>query len=168
LLPAGFRCGAFTPEHFAAGRFYQVRQRPMRVNLSDVAASSAHVPPNSEGSRIRKVPSFDREKELLRIGPKRVDCCGSLCARNHLETFSTRSVLSVRWVPGRRILSNAIPANGLSAPTSDRSEEAECNAPPLWVLRAHGLLKLTPTGHRRLGRPRYLSKKRSALKARKK
>jgi hypothetical protein len=44
------------------------------------------------------------------------------------------SVLSVRWVPGRRILSNAIPANGLSAPTFDRSEDAECNAPPNGVL----------------------------------
>jgi hypothetical protein len=42
-----------------------------------------------QGSRIRKVPSLDREKEVLRIGPKRVDCCGSLCARNDLETFST-------------------------------------------------------------------------------
>jgi hypothetical protein len=25
-------------------------------------------------------PSLEREKELLRGGPKREDCCGSLCA----------------------------------------------------------------------------------------
>jgi hypothetical protein len=34
-------------------------------------------------------PSLDREKELLRGGPKRLDGCGSLCAWNDLETFST-------------------------------------------------------------------------------
>ena len=60
------------------------------------------------------------------------------------------SVLSVRWVPGRRILSNAIPANGLSAPTSDRSEDAECNVAPNGVLvgapPAATSLKLTPMG----------------------
>jgi hypothetical protein len=49
------------------------------------------------------------------------------------------SVLNMRLVQGAsraggfaeedRILANVIPANGLSAPTSDRSEEAECNAP---------------------------------------
>jgi hypothetical protein len=30
-------------------------------------------------------PSLDREKELLRVGPKRVDCRGSLCVWNDLE-----------------------------------------------------------------------------------
>jgi hypothetical protein len=35
------------------------------------------------------VPSLDREKDLLRGGPKRVDCCGSLGAWNDVETFST-------------------------------------------------------------------------------
>jgi hypothetical protein len=50
------------------------------------------------------------------------------------------SVLSVRWVPGRRILLNATPANGLSAPTSGRAEHAECNAPPIWVVIACYLL----------------------------
>ena len=33
-------------------------------------------------------PSLDREKELLRGGPKRVDCRGSLCVWNDLDTFS--------------------------------------------------------------------------------
>jgi hypothetical protein len=51
------------------------------------------------------------------------------------------SVLSVRLVLGRRILAHAIPANGLFAPTSDRSEDAECNAPPSWVLAARSCLK---------------------------
>ena len=50
------------------------------------------------------------------------------------------NVLSMRGVPGRRILSNAIPANGLCAPTSDRSEHAECNAPPTWGPPAASLL----------------------------
>ena len=46
------------------------------------------------------------------------------------------SVLSVRLVPrGRRILSNAIPVNGLSASISDRSEDAACKALPFWVVR---------------------------------
>ena len=87
-------------------------------------------------------PSLDREDKLLRGGPKRVDCCGSLCAWNDLETFFNPSVLSERLVPGRRILWNTIPANGLFAPTSDRSEDAECNAPPSWVLAARQLLLL--------------------------
>jgi hypothetical protein len=39
-------------------------------------------------------------------------------------------------VPRRRILSNAILANGLSAPIFDGSEDAECNAPPFCVVRA--------------------------------
>jgi CheY-like chemotaxis protein len=41
------------------------------------------------GSRIRMVPSSNREKELSRGGPKHVDCYGSLCAWNDLETFAT-------------------------------------------------------------------------------
>jgi hypothetical protein len=45
--------------------------------------------------------------------------------------FFTSSVLNVRWVPGRRILLNATPANSLSAPTPNRPEHAECNAPPV-------------------------------------
>jgi hypothetical protein len=46
----------------------------MRVNLSDVAPGGVHAQPASEGSRIRKDLSLDREKELLRGGPNRVDC----------------------------------------------------------------------------------------------
>ena len=57
----------------------------------DVAAGGAHAPPLAEGSRIKMVPSLDREKELLRGGPKRVDCCGSLCAWNDLETSSAQA-----------------------------------------------------------------------------
>jgi hypothetical protein len=34
-------------------------------------------------------PSLNREEKLSRGGPKRVDSCGSLCAWNDLETFST-------------------------------------------------------------------------------
>jgi len=66
-----------------------VRQSPLGVNLNDVAAGGAHAPPLAKGSRIKMVLSLDREKELLRGGPKRVDCSGSLCAWNDLETFST-------------------------------------------------------------------------------
>jgi hypothetical protein len=44
------------------------------------------------------------------------------------EVFNP-SVLSVRWVPGRRISSNAIPANGLFAPTSDRCEDRGMQRP---------------------------------------
>jgi hypothetical protein len=88
------------------------------------------------------VPSLDREKEviaswaetrgLLRL-PVRVEL-----PRNVFYP----SVLSVRCVPGRRISSNAIPAKGLFAPRSDRAEDAECNAPPSWVLVARPLLLL--------------------------
>jgi hypothetical protein len=35
-----------------------------RINLSDVAAVGAHAPPMTEGSRIRQVPSLDREKDI--------------------------------------------------------------------------------------------------------
>ena len=41
------------------------------------------------------------------------------------------TVLNGVGAPGRRILSNATPVNGLSAPTRDRPEDAECNAPPI-------------------------------------
>jgi hypothetical protein len=61
----------------------------MGVNLRGVAAGGVHAPPLAEGSRIKTLTSLDREKELLRVGPKRVDCCGSLCGGNDLETFST-------------------------------------------------------------------------------
>jgi hypothetical protein len=50
------------------------------------------------------------------------------------------SVLNLCGSPGRRILSNAAPANGLSASTCCRPGHAECNAPPQGALRAHGLL----------------------------
>jgi hypothetical protein len=75
----------------------------MRVNLRGVAAGSAHAASLAEGSPIKMDPSLDREEKLLRGGPKRVDCCGSLCAWNDLETFFNPSVLSVRLVPGRPI-----------------------------------------------------------------
>jgi hypothetical protein len=81
-------------------------------------------------------PSLDREKELSRGW---AETRGLLRLPVRVEPprdVFNPSVLSVRLVPGRRILSNAIPANGLCAPTSDRSEDAECNAPPFWVVRA--------------------------------
>jgi hypothetical protein len=56
-------------------------------NLRELAAVGAHAPPLAEGSRIKMVPSLEREKELLRGGPKRVDCRGSLCAWKDLEMF---------------------------------------------------------------------------------
>src|ERR1700740_3531463 len=92
----------------------------------------------SRGAALEPFRPLDREQELSRGRPKRVDCRGSRCAWNDLKTFSTPSVLNVRLDQGAsraggfaeedRILSNLIPANGLSASTSDRSEEAECNA----------------------------------------
>ena len=44
------------------------RPPPMRVNVSDVAAVGAHTLPITEGSRIRQVPSSDREKDLREAG----------------------------------------------------------------------------------------------------
>jgi hypothetical protein len=38
-----------------------------------------------EGSRIGKGPALDPEKDILRDEPKRMDCCGSLCAWNDLS-----------------------------------------------------------------------------------
>jgi hypothetical protein len=38
------------------------------------------------------VPSLDQEKELWRGGPKRVDCCGSLCAWNDLVSCPINNV----------------------------------------------------------------------------
>jgi hypothetical protein len=61
----------------------------MRVNLRELAVVGAHAPPLAEGSRIKMVPSLEREKELLRGGPKRVAGCGSLGVWKDLETFST-------------------------------------------------------------------------------
>jgi hypothetical protein len=81
-------------------------------------------------------PSLDRERELSRGW---AETRGLLRLPVRVEPprdVFNPSVLSVRLVPGRRILSNAIPANGLCAPTSDRSEDAECNAPPFWLARA--------------------------------
>jgi hypothetical protein len=102
----------------------------MLVNLSEVAAGGAHAPPGPEGSRIRKIQSLDRGKGII---ARRTETRGLLRLPVRVErprdVFSP-SVLSIRWIPGRRILLNAIPAKGLSASTSDRPEEAECNAPP--------------------------------------
>ena len=78
------------------------------------------------GPRKASIARWAETRGLLRL-PVRVE--------RPTDVFNP-SVLSVRLVPGRRIFSNAIPANGLSAPTADRSEDAECNAPPFWVLVA--------------------------------
>jgi hypothetical protein len=82
------------------------------------------------------VPSLDRKGELLEGGPETRGLLRLPVRVERPRDVFNPSVLSVRLVPGRRILSNAIPANGLSAPTSDRSEDAECNAPPFGVVRA--------------------------------
>jgi hypothetical protein len=63
------------------------------------------------------------------------------CVERPRDVFNP-NVSSVRCVPGRRVLLNATPANGLFAPTSDRSEDVECNAPPSWALVARHLLLL--------------------------
>jgi hypothetical protein len=76
--------------------------------------------------RKRNYREVGRTRGLLRL-PVRVE--------QPRDVFNL-SVLSVRLVPGRRILPNAIPGNGLSAPASDRSEDAECDAPPFWWMRA--------------------------------
>jgi hypothetical protein len=62
------------------------------------------------------VLSLDQEQELLRGGPKRVDCLPEdfrwlrlpVRVERPRDVFNP-SVLGVRLVPGRRILSNAIP-----------------------------------------------------------
>jgi hypothetical protein len=56
-------------------------------------------------------------------------------AWNDVETFST-TAFERALSPGRRILLNATPGKGLSGPTSDRPQNAECNAPPNWVVVA--------------------------------
>jgi hypothetical protein len=65
---------------------------PIGVNLRGVAAGGANAPPLAEGSRIKMVPSLDPEKELLRGGLKRVDCCGSLCAGTTQGRFQPQRV----------------------------------------------------------------------------
>src|ERR1700740_1404257 len=52
-------------------------------------AVGARALPRPEAGRIVQVPSWDQKQEVLRGGPKRVDCCGSLSAWNDLETFLT-------------------------------------------------------------------------------
>ena len=70
-------------------------------------------------------PSLDREKEFARWAETRGLLRLPVRVEQPRDVFNP-SVLSVRSVPGRRISSNAIPASGLFAPTSDRSEDAEC------------------------------------------
>ena len=106
--------------------------------------------PSAEGSRIRNVPSLGPRTGTI---ARQAQTCGlprlPLRVERPKDVFNP-SVLNVRLVQGAsraggfaeedRILSNVIPANGLSASTSDRSEEAECNAPPIWVVVARHLL----------------------------
>jgi hypothetical protein len=125
----------------------------MRVNLRDVAAVGAHAPPLAEGSRIKMVPSLEREKGIIaRWAETRGLLRLPVRAKRSRDVFNS-SVLSVRLVPGRRILSNAIPANGLFAPTSDRAEEGGMQRPSVpgsaCAPTAATSLKLTPMGRRR-------------------
>ena len=66
-------------------------------------------------------------RELLRL-PVRVE--------RPRRRFQPQRVERVLGSLGRRVLSNATPAKGLSAPTSDKPENAECNAPPTWLVVA--------------------------------
>jgi hypothetical protein len=75
------------------------------------------------------VPSLDREEEVSRGGAETRGLLRLPVRVERPKDVFNPSVLSVRWVPGRRILSNATPANSLFAPTCDRPENAECNAP---------------------------------------
>ena len=51
------------------------------------------------------------------------------------------SVLNVRRAQGRRVLPSATATDGLSAPTRDKPEDAECNAPPIEVVIPRHLLR---------------------------
>jgi hypothetical protein len=70
------------------------------------------------------------------------------CAPGTRENVFNPRVLNVRRVQGRRVLSSTTPAKSPSAATSDRAENAECNAPPSWgrgyAPPAMMSLKLTP------------------------
>jgi hypothetical protein len=88
---------------------FSIRQLPIGVNLSAIAAGSAHAPPLAEGSRIKMVPSLEREKEL---SIRRAETRGWLRLPGRVERprdVFNPSVLNVRWVPGRRILLNVTP-----------------------------------------------------------
>src|ERR1700756_1857585 len=50
--------------------------------------------PSAEGAALDAFRPLDREQELSRGRPKRVDCRGSRCAWNDLKTFSTSACLT--------------------------------------------------------------------------
>jgi hypothetical protein len=62
---------------------------PAHVRQLERRSSNWRAHPTHKGSRIREVLSLDREKDYRDARPKRVDCCGSLCAGNEIEMFST-------------------------------------------------------------------------------
>jgi hypothetical protein len=63
-----FQNGSFGSHSEICVNLQLVCHRPTAVHasqLSDVAAGCAYAPPMTEGSRIGKVPSLGREKDLL-------------------------------------------------------------------------------------------------------
>jgi hypothetical protein len=68
------------------------------------------------------------------LAPKTFGGRGSLGAWNEAEAFLNPSARTYVEARGRRILLNATAANSLSAPTRDRPENTECNAPPIEVV----------------------------------
>jgi hypothetical protein len=106
--------------------------------------------PSAEGSRIGYVPSLGPRTGTI---ARQAQTCGlprlPLPVERPKDVFNP-SVLNVRLVQGVASYLTSCPANGLSASTSDRSEEAECNAPPIWVVVARQptatSLILTPIG----------------------
>jgi hypothetical protein len=59
-----------------------------------------HAPPLAEGSRIKMVPSLEREKDLLRGGPKTRGLLRLPVRVERPRDVFNPSLLSVRWVPG--------------------------------------------------------------------
>ena len=100
------------------------------VNLSNVAAVGAHASRITEGSRIRGIPPEDWET-VYRAYRRKTCPAAAPRWRGRIQSAFKSGHGELTFAPGRRILLNATPANGLSAPTSDRPENAECNAPEL-------------------------------------
>jgi hypothetical protein len=124
------------------------------INNVAFRPEAAHAPQpkrRSSRSRASTTPTGGRAAlERFVFGPRKGTICETgrnawtAAAPSARGTDSRRFQLQrveLRWVPGHRILSNDIPANGVSASTSDRSAHAECDAPPSRVLVArHPLL----------------------------
>src|ERR1700741_2973639 len=92
--------------------------------------------PSAQGSRIRNVPSLGpRTGTIARQAQTRGLPRLPLRVERPKDVF-TPSVLNVRLVQCVASYLTSSQQNGLSVSTSDRSQEAECNAPPIWVVVA--------------------------------